>query len=161
MGGVREDESAGGRGTHSRRRRPLHRLHRESGIGGAAPCALRQSRRSRECHGRHRLRHGPARQGPQDLLGQVRGDGRGRKARGEAALDEDRQRCARETSSQESREEGSLEKGSGAQSEEGESKEESAAVVVALAKPNYFTAAKAGVQRDQWIPSFAGMTVIF
>src|SRR6185437_11881845 len=94
---------------------------RESGIGGAASDALRQPDRPGKRDGRHRLRYGPARQGPENLLGEVRGHGRGRAPRGEAALGERQQRRRDQARRQESGEEGGGKEGAGAQSEEGES----------------------------------------
>src|SRR5262249_19502280 len=60
-------------------------LHRTSGTGRPASCALRRDRRARSCDSRYRLRlrdlravGPPGRAG--DCLGQAQGDGRGRAA---------------------------------------------------------------------------------
>ena len=56
------------------------------GSGRRAARPLRQPGRPRECAGRHRLRARHAGRPPIDLLGQVRGDGRGRAARDKGAV---------------------------------------------------------------------------
>jgi hypothetical protein len=86
MAGLRGGQVVRGRDPHPRRRRPLHRFHRAPRSRRRAPGALCPPRRARECAGRDGLwaRH-PGR--PRvDLLGQVRGDGRGRPARHEDSV---------------------------------------------------------------------------
>jgi 5-methyltetrahydropteroyltriglutamate--homocysteine methyltransferase len=59
MGGVEISEAAAGQSAHPRGHQPRHQHRRASGAGGAAPGAPRQDRRTRERHGRHRLRLRP------------------------------------------------------------------------------------------------------
>src|SRR6185437_8080239 len=59
----------------TRRHRSLLRFHRASRSHRAAPCALCEAGRPRECSRRHGLRHRHARRPSLDLLGEVRSDG--------------------------------------------------------------------------------------
>ncbi len=92
MGRVPRDPPAGRPRDHPGGARLDDQLHRASGAGRSASCALRRDRRARACDSRHRLRlrdlcavGPPSRAG--DRLGQVQGDGRGRAAGVETTLE--------------------------------------------------------------------------